>query len=73
MLAVHGDWVKKETLALDLEVSETVGAGEAGEGGAGGGAGGAAAPSGEAGVPDRAYREELKVNGLPVTVQVWKA
>jgi isoleucyl-tRNA synthetase len=54
MLAVHSDWVKKETLALDLEVSEA------------GAAAGAA-------VPASAYSEALKVNGLPVTVEVWKA
>jgi isoleucyl-tRNA synthetase len=53
MLAVHGDWVMKETLALDLEVTT-------------GGEGGAAAPAG-------AYSEALKVNGLAVTVEVWKA
>jgi isoleucyl-tRNA synthetase len=57
MLAVHGDWVMKETLALDLEVTP---------GGEGGAAAGAAAPAG-------AYREALKVNGLAVTVEVWKA
>ena len=49
MLAVHGDWVKKETLALDLEATRA-----AAEGGA---AAGAAAPAG-------AYSEALKVNGL---------
>ena len=54
MLAVHGDWVKKETLAVSLEVSD------------------AAAP-GEASAQAGAYREELKVNGLPVTVEVAKA
>ena len=64
MLAVHADWVKKETLALDLEVAA---GGDAGEGGAAAGAGApGAAPSG-------AYSEALKVNGLPVTVEVWKA
>jgi isoleucyl-tRNA synthetase len=69
MLQVHGDWVKKETLAVDLEVSGPAGAGaEPGEGGEpqGGAAATAAAPAG-------AYREALKVNGLPVTVEVWKA
>ena len=48
MLAVHGDWVKKETLAVSLGVS---------------------APA----AGQRTYREELKVNGLPVTVEVSKA
>jgi isoleucyl-tRNA synthetase len=55
MLAVHGEWVQKETLAVSLEVSE---------------AGGQATP-GDA--PAGSYREELKVNGLPVTVEVSKA
>jgi isoleucyl-tRNA synthetase len=54
MLAVHGDWVMKETLALDLTT----------------GADGAAA---SAAAPDGAYSEALKVNGLAVTVEVWKA
>jgi len=48
MLAVHGDWVKKETLAVSLRVSAPAAA-------------------------QHAYREELKVNGLPVTVEVAKA
>ncbi len=52
MLASHGDWVKKETLAVDLEVS------------------GAEAPETDA---EGAYHEGLKVNGLPVTVEVRKA
>ncbi|OFW61946.1 MAG: isoleucine--tRNA ligase [Actinobacteria bacterium RBG_16_64_13] len=56
MLAVHGDWVKKETLAVSLEVSAVVGGGEAS----------GAATAG-------AFREELKVNGLPVAVEVAKA
>ncbi len=60
MLAEHGDWVMKETLAVDLEVTP------ADEGTPeGGAAAGAAAPG--------AYSETLKVNGLPVTVAVWKA
>jgi len=49
MLTVHGDWVQRETLAIDLETGA-----------------GAAAPTG-------AYSESLKVNGLAVTVTVWKA
>jgi isoleucyl-tRNA synthetase len=60
MLAVHGEWVKKETLAVELEV---------GEAGALGAARAGAAPAGAAG----AYREELKVNGLPVVIEVGKA
>jgi isoleucyl-tRNA synthetase len=59
MLAVHGDWVKKETLAVSLDVSAA---------GAPGGTGDAT-PAGDAG----SYREELKVNSLPVTVEVAKA
>ena len=58
MLAEHGDWVKKETLAVSLEVSDAA----------------------RRRPPDRAtarragaYRESLKVNGLPVTVEVAKA
>jgi isoleucyl-tRNA synthetase len=60
MLAVHGDWVKKETLALSLVVTTD----EA-----------AAAPAGDApgGAAAGAYRESLKVNGLPVAVAVAKA
>ena len=50
MLAVHGDWVKKETLAVGLEVN-----------------GGSEAPAAGS------YREDLKVNGLSVTVEVAKA
>ena len=56
MLAVHGDWVKKETLAVSLEV-------------------GGPAPAGAGGDPVRragSYREDLRVNGLPVTVEVAK-
>jgi len=59
MLAVHGDWVQKETLAVDLEATPND------EGAPEGGAV-AAAPAG-------AYSEALKVNGLPVTVEAWKA
>jgi isoleucyl-tRNA synthetase len=55
MLAVHGDWVKKETLAVSLEVTTS------GEETAG------------AGALDGTHWEALKVNGLPVTVEVWKA
>ncbi len=59
MLAVHGDWVKKETLAVSLEVK---GADEAPPGDE-------QAPAGAEG----AYRESLKVNALSVTVEVRKA
>jgi isoleucyl-tRNA synthetase len=51
MLAVYGDWVKKETLAVSLETADAA-AGETGPG---------------------VYREELKVNGLPVVIEVAKA
>ena len=61
MLAVHGDWVKKETLAVSLEATL---AGDGGSGGRRGSWRGRAAG---------AYSEALKVNGLPVTVEVWKA
>ena len=64
MLAVHGDWVKKETLAVTLEVTAT-GAGAPAAEAAG------AAPAGATAAG--AYRESLKVNGLPVTVEVAKA
>jgi isoleucyl-tRNA synthetase len=50
MLAVHGDWVAKETLAVSLAVTAN-----------------------DADAAPGAYREALKVNGLPVTVEVWKA
>jgi isoleucyl-tRNA synthetase len=60
MLAVHGDWVKKETLAVSLRVSEA-GSGATDAGGA------TDAPA------VGAYREELKVNGMAVTVEVAKA
>jgi isoleucyl-tRNA synthetase len=53
MLGVHGDWVKRETLAVSLEVA------------------GASSEATAAGVG--AYREELRVNGLPVTVELGKA
>jgi hypothetical protein len=58
MLAVHGDWVKKETLAVGLEatLADEVAAA------------GAAAPA-----VSGSYQESLKVNGLSVTVEVWKA
>jgi isoleucyl-tRNA synthetase len=58
MLGAHGDWVKKETLAVSLEVAET-----------GAVAGADARGSRAAG----AYHEVLKVNGLPVTVELRKA
>ena len=66
MLGVHGEWVKKETLALDLVVTEA--------GGEAAGTGGEAGAAGTAAVcAPGIYRETLKVNGLPVTVEVWKA
>ena len=61
MLAAHGEWVKKETLAVTLEVAT-----DATEPAAPAGADGAPPPAGT-------YREKLKVNGLPVTVEVAKA
>ena len=60
MLAEHGDWVKKETLAVSLEAM-----GPAAD------AGPTAGP--EAGTTADFYREELKVNGLPVTLEIAKA
>ena len=59
MLAVHGDWVKKETLAVNLEVS--------------GDAPTDAAFSGDQPAGDGWFGEHLKVNGLPVTVEVTRA
>ena len=59
MLAVHGDWVKKETLAVSLEVNVTDEAPTGDE----------QAPAGAEG----AYRESLKVNALSVAVEVRKA
>ncbi len=50
MLAVHGEWVQKETLAVSLEVG-----------------GANAAPVANY------YHEDVKVNGLPVTIQVARA
>jgi isoleucyl-tRNA synthetase len=69
MLSVHGDWVKKETLAVSLEVGDAAISGDAGS------ASGAGAPGdGAAAVPETGpYREDLKVNGLAVTVEVAKA
>ena len=69
MLSVHGDWVKKETLAVSLEASD---AGTAGDVGA------ASRPeaSGDGAVPrvvGGSYREDLKVNGLAVRVEVARA
>jgi isoleucyl-tRNA synthetase len=61
MLDVYGEWVKKETLAVSLDVAEAGGASGAGLA--------AEADADAAG----GYREELKVNGLPVTVEVVKA
>ena len=62
MLAVHADWVKKETLAVSLEVREAVAEGAP-----------AAETPGAGSLPGAGYRESLKVNGLPVTVEVTKA
>ena len=71
MLVVHGDWVKKETLAVSLEVggTETAVAGGPADSGAPAPAGGAPVSATAAG----AYHEELKVNGLPVAVEVARA
>ncbi len=65
MLVDHGDWVKKETLAVSLEVGE---AGAAGDAGADAGDATAGADAGAG-----SYREELKVNSLPVMVEVTRA
>ena len=72
MLAVHGEWVKKETLAVSLHVGAPAAGDEAAGATAAGGteAGGDSLPPAAA---RRAYREELKVNGLPVAVEVAKA
>lgn len=64
MLAVHGDWVKKETLALSLDVDDWREAGLEMSGGSGD-----VVP----GVAEGFYREDIKVNGLPVRVEVAKA
>ena len=64
MLSIHGEWVKKETLAVELEMAAAGGDDETADFG----------PA-EGGAVDKAagyYREELKVNGLPVTVTVKK-
>jgi isoleucyl-tRNA synthetase len=55
MLALHGEWVKKETLALGLEVIAAD-------------SNGARAPLGSG-----AHTEEVKVNGMPVTIEVVRA
>ncbi|MGI5939760.1 MAG: isoleucine--tRNA ligase [Thermoleophilia bacterium] len=65
MLAVNGDWVKKETLALTLDVI--------GDGAATGGAAADGATTDGAETGAAFHTENLKVNGLPVTVQVAKA
>jgi isoleucyl-tRNA synthetase len=68
MLDVHGDWVKKETLAVSLEVTEAGDLdGAATEGLEDDGAfpGATTGPS--------SHWEELRVNGLPVGVRVAKA
>ena len=58
MLNMHGEWVKKETLAVSLEVVEADAPGDA-------------ATDKQESVPDR-YQESLKVNGLPVLVETAK-
>ncbi len=65
MLDVHGEWVQKETLAVSLDVARTS-EGEVME------ACEAADPIAPDVVSD-AYSEKLKVNGLPVVVEVAKA
>jgi isoleucyl-tRNA synthetase len=55
MLAVHGEWVKKETLALDLEVVD------------------ASADTAPAPLASGTHTEKVKVNGMPVTIEVAKA
>ena len=66
MLAVHGDWVKKETLAVSLDVSGATGVSDS--------VGAPEAPAAAAGAAgDGSYSEDLKVNGLPVMVEVEKA
>jgi isoleucyl-tRNA synthetase len=65
MLAVHGDWVKKETLAVSLEIGATLTGSAADATAATISEGATAGPQG--------HYEELKVNGLPVTVRVAKA
>ena len=89
MLAVHGDWVKKETLTVSLEVSGPGMSGDARRTAAAGALAGALAgatggtteggafeagddSAGDSAAPD-SYREDLKVNGLSVTVEVAKA
>ena len=55
MLAVHGEWVRSETLAVSLTVADDAAPGQLVLTGSG------------------FFREELKVNGLPVTVEVSRA
>jgi isoleucyl-tRNA synthetase len=63
MLREHGEWVQKETLAVTLDVE--------------GGDPCAPSPVGGDAESDAAlaggYREQVKVNGLPVTIEVAKA
>jgi isoleucyl-tRNA synthetase len=74
MLAVHGEWVKKETLASSLETVDVAGgAAGAGTGGAGTGGAGSAGASGLGASGEGVYREEIKVNSLAVVVEVAKA
>ncbi|HEY5529196.1 MAG TPA: isoleucine--tRNA ligase [Thermoleophilia bacterium] len=60
VLAEHGEWVKKETLAVALEAAPSP-------------AGPAAPAEPRDGPAAGFYREELKVNGLAVTVEIAKA
>jgi isoleucyl-tRNA synthetase len=67
MLTAHGEWVQKETLAVSLETVEANGVG-----------GTAKKPKADSepateATSAMAHREELRVNGLPVTVEVSKA
>jgi len=65
MLRVYGEWVKKETLAVSLEV-RTATEDDTMEGG------GAFDEAAVGGGSDT-YREGLRVNGLPVVIEVAKA
>ena len=63
MLAAHGEWVKKETLAITLEVATRRDRTRPPKPGA----------RRRDSLPAGTDREKLKVNGLPVTVEVAKA
>ncbi len=71
MLAEHGDWVKKETLAVSLEVEAASASAQLIAPVVEGTEAGPTAGT-EAGTAAAFYREELKVNGLPVTVEIAK-